>query len=140
MDADWLLSFLREFASMSEEERDAAIDVLSPEDRDSLVALAEARAATADADLMKVLDAGQRGLEKLYELIQPADLFAVINLAVREHPNIVVEALFAAVVLHWRWGEAKPAAIVALRERWYGHMHEQITAARQREDDDEGTL
>src|SRR5271167_2881864 len=95
-DADWLLRFLHEFASMSEGERDAAIDTLSPEEQGALVALADARTATAGADLIQVLDAGQGGLEKLYELIQPADLFAVIDLAVREHPNIVVEALFAA--------------------------------------------
>lgn len=132
MDADhedWLLRFLYEFASMSEVERDAAIDALSPADRDALVALADARAATAEADLIEILDAGQGGLEKLYELIQPADLFAVINLAVREHPNIVVEALFAAVVLHRGWDQEEPAAIVALREGWHWRVHEQIGAA-----------
>jgi hypothetical protein len=132
MDADhedWLLRFLYEFASMSEVERDAAIDALSPADRDALVALADARAATAEADLIEILDAGQGGLEKLYELTQPADLFAVINLAVREHPNIVVEALFAAVVLHRGWDQEEPAAIVALREGWHWRVHEQIEAA-----------
>jgi hypothetical protein len=128
-DGDWLLRFLHEFASMSEEERDAAIDTLSPEKQGALVALADARTATAGADLIEVLDAGQGGLEKLYELIQPADLFAVINLAVREYPNIVVEALFAAVVLHRGWGNEETAAIVALRERWHWHLHEQLGAA-----------
>ena len=140
MDADyedWLLTFLYEFASMSEQERDAAINALSPESRDALLALAEARAATAEADLVDVLDAGQAGLEKLYELTQPADLFAVINLAVREQPKIFVEVLFAAVVLHRGWDEQEPAAIVALRERWHWHVHELITAAREREADDQ---
>ncbi|HLM86651.1 MAG TPA: hypothetical protein VK272_10740 [Solirubrobacteraceae bacterium] len=137
-DEDWLPRFLYEFASMSEHERDAAIDALSPTDRHSLLALAEARTATAEADLIEILDAGQAGLDKLYELTQPADLFAVINLAVREHPNIVGEALFAAVVLHRGWDEEKPAAIVALREGWYWHVHERIAAA-EREDDEQDT-
>lgn len=126
-EADWLLRFLHEFTSMSEDERDAAIDTLSPEKRGALVALADARTATAGADLIEVLDAGQGGLEKLYELIQPADLLALINLAVREHPNIVVEALFAAVVLHRGWDKEEPAAIIGLRERWYWHLHEQLS-------------
>jgi tetrahydromethanopterin S-methyltransferase subunit H len=123
---DWLLGFLYEFASMSEEQRDAAIDALSPADRHALVALAEARAATADADLIKVLDAGQGGLDKLYELAQPADLYAVIDLAAREHPNLVVEALFAAVVLHRGWDREVPSAMVALREGWHWHVHAQL--------------
>ncbi len=123
---DWLLKFLHEFASMSEKERDAAIDALAPADRAALVALAEARAQTAEADLLAILDAGQCGLEKLYELEQPADLFAVIDLAVREHPRIVVEALFAAVVLHRGWHQREPAAIVELREGWHWHVHEQL--------------
>jgi hypothetical protein len=88
-------------------------------ERDALFALAEQGAATAGADLIEVLDAGQRGLDKLYEVTRPAGLFTVINLAVREHPNIVVEALFAAVVLHRGLDEDGPAAIVALRERWH---------------------
>jgi len=134
-DEDWLVRFLSEFASMSEEERDAVIDTLPPQGRDALVALAEARVATAGADLIEVLDAGQVGLDKLYELIQPADLFTVINLAVREHPQIVVEALFAAVVLHRGWDEQEPAAIVALREGWHWHVYEQNGAAQEREDD-----
>jgi hypothetical protein len=123
---DWLLRFLYEFASMSEQERDAALDALAPTDRAALVALAEARSTTAEADLIEMLDAGQAGLDKLYELTQPADLFAVINLAVREHPNIVVEALFAAVVLHRGWDEQEPAAIVALREGWHWYVHAQM--------------
>lgn len=126
---DWLLGFLYEFASMSEEQRDAAIDALSPADRHALVALAEARAATADADLIEVLDAGQGGLDKLYELTQPADLYAVIDLAAREHPNLVVEALFAAVVLHRGWDREVPPAMVALREGWHWHVHEQLEDA-----------
>jgi hypothetical protein len=140
MDADhedWLVRFLHEFASMSEEERDAVIDALPEKGRGALVALAEARAVTTEADLIGVLDAGQGGLDKLYELIQPADLFTVINLAVSEQPNIVVEALFAAVVLHRGWNEKEPAAIVALREGWHWHVYEQIEAAREREDDDQ---
>jgi hypothetical protein len=127
---DWLLRFLYEFASMSDAQRDAAIDALSPEDRDALMALAEARTATAEADLIEILDAGHGGLDKLYELTQPADLFAVINLAVREHPNIVVEALFAAVVLHRNWDAGEPAAILALREGWHWLVHERIQTER----------
>lgn len=128
-DADWLLRFLQEFASMSEHERDAAIDTLSPDQRGALVALADARTATAGADLVEVLDAGQRGLDRLYQLRQPADLFAVINLAVTEHPNIVVEALFAALVLHRGWNKEEPAEIIALRERWHWHLYEQLGSA-----------
>jgi len=137
MDAndDWLLQFLSEFASMSEAERDAAIDALLPEGREALLALAEARTATAEADLLEVLDAGHAGLERLYDVTDPADLFAVINLAVRDHPNLVVEALFAAVVAHRGWARGEPEAIVALRERWIWHVHEQISTARERDDD-----
>ncbi len=123
---DWLVKFLHGFATMSEEQRDAAIDALPPENRDAIVALAEQRAATAATDLVEVLDAGQAGLDKLYEVIEPADLFTVINLAVREQPSLVVEALFAAVVLHRGWDEGEPAAIVALREQWHWHVYEQI--------------
>lgn len=131
-DQDWLLKFLNEFAAMSEAERDAAIDALSPEGRDALVALAEARAATADADLIGVLDAGHAGLDRLYEVTQADDLYAVINLAVRDRPSIVVEALFAAVVLHRSWDEGEPASINELRERWHWHVHDLITAERER--------
>lgn len=134
-DEDWLLRFLHEFASMSEEQRDAAIERLSPANREALVRLAEARTATAEADLVEVLDAGQGGLDKLHLLTRPADLFAVINLAVREHPNIVVEALFAAVVLHRGWDEREPAEILALREAWHWHVHERIAQARGGEDE-----
>ncbi len=126
-DSDWLLRFLQEFAAMSDHERDAAIDTLSPDQRGALVALADARTETAGADLIEVLDAGQGGLDRLYELTQPADLFAVINLAVKEHPNIVVEALFAAVVLHRGWNKQEPAAVIALRERWHWHLYEQLS-------------
>src|SRR5271156_1747156 len=128
---DWLLRFLSEFASMSEEDRDAAIDGLSPVHRSALVALAQARAATAHADLIEVLDAGQAGLEKLHELEEPAELFTVINPPIAEHPNIVVEALFAAVVLHRGWDEGEPPAIVELREGWHWHLHERMEAARE---------
>jgi hypothetical protein len=130
---DWVLRFLAEFASMSEEQRDAAIDALPTEGRGALVALAEQRAATAEANLVDVLDAGQDGLEKLYEVLAPGDLFTVINLAARERPNIVVEALFAAVVLHRNWHQEEPAAILELREAWHWHVHEQVVAARERE-------
>jgi hypothetical protein len=114
---------------MSEQERDAAIDTLSPEEQGALVALADARTASAGSDLVEVLDAGQGGLERLYELTEPVDLFAVINLAVRQHPNILVEALFAAVVLHRPWNKGEPAAILALREQWHWHLHEQLGTA-----------
>ena len=138
-DQDWLLKFLNEFAAMSEEERDAAIDALPPEGRDALVALAEARAATADADLIGVLDAGHAGLDRLYELTHADDLFAVINLAVRDRPNIVVEALFAAVVLHRSWDEGEPASINELRERWHWHVHDLISAEQEHRRGDAGT-
>ena len=129
---DWLLRFLSEFASMSEAERDAAIDALPPEGREALLALAEARAATAEADLLEVLDAGHAGLERLYEVTDPGDLFAVINLALKDSPKILVEALFAAVVAHRGWAQGEPEAIVELRERWIWHVHEQISAERER--------
>jgi hypothetical protein len=127
---DWLLRFLHEFASMSDVDRDAALDALAPPDREALVALAEARVATAEANLIEILDAGQGGLEKLYELTQPVDLFTVINLAVRERPNLVVEALFAALVLHRGGDQQAPDAIAALREGWHWHVHEEIASAR----------
>jgi hypothetical protein len=135
VEKDWLLKFLNEFTSMSEEQRDAAIDALSAADRAALVALAEARAATAEADLVGVLDAGHAGLDKLYEMQQPADLFAVIDLAARQYPEILVEALFAAVIMHRRPDRQAPAAIVALREQWHWHVHDQLEAA-EREDGD----
>jgi hypothetical protein len=133
MDAgeDWLLRFLTEFASMSEQARDAAIDALPPERKDALLALAEARAATAEADLLGALDAGHGGLERLYEVTHPSDLFAVINLAARDRPSLVVEALFAAVVIHRGWAKGEPASIVTLREQWIWHVHEQITAMQE---------
>jgi hypothetical protein len=126
---DWLLGFLEEFASMPETEREAAIDALSPEARSALVALAEARAATAGTDMIETLDAGQGGLDRLHEVPDPVELLAAINLAVREQPNIVVEALFAAVVLHRRWDQQEPTAMLELRERWHWHVYEQISAA-----------
>jgi hypothetical protein len=131
MDArqDWLLKFLSEFASMSEQARDAAVDALAPERRRALLALAEARAVTAKADLIGVLDSGHVGLERLYEVTEPADLFALISVAARDHPHLLVEALFAAVVIHRRWAKGEPPAIEDLRERWIWHVHEQISAS-----------
>ncbi len=134
---DWLVEFLRDFASLSEEERDAVIDALPTADRDAILALAEAREITPEADLVQILDAGQVGLEKLYELREPGDLYTLLNLAVRQHPNIVVEALFAAVVLHRGWDQEEPSSILALREQWHWHMHEQF-AAREDESDSKG--
>jgi hypothetical protein len=126
---DWLLRFLSEFASMSEAERDAAIGALSREGRDALVALAEARETSAEANLLEVLDAGHAGLEKLYGVCEPADLFTLLNVAVRERPSIVVEALFAAVVVHRGWTGAEPNAIAELREQWIWHVHQLIEDA-----------
>jgi len=128
---DWLLGFLEEFASMPEAERDAAIAALSPEARTALVALAEARAATAGTDLLEALDAGQSGLDRLHEVADPADLLAVINLAIREQPALVVEALFAAVVLHRRWDQQEPTTMLALRERWHWHVYEHLPASEE---------
>jgi DNA-binding NarL/FixJ family response regulator len=131
---DWLVGFLRDFASLTEKERDAAIDALPPQERDAILALAEAREATPEVGLVQVLDAGQIGLEKLYELREPADLHTLITLAVRQHPNIVVEALFAAVVLHRGWDQEEPSEILALREQWHWHVHEQFAARARAED------
>jgi predicted GNAT family N-acyltransferase len=131
---DWLLRFLAEFASMSEEARDDAIDALAPERRDALLALADARSAAAGADLIGALDAGHGGLERLYELSEPADLFAVINLAAKDHPKLLIDALFAAVVVHRGWAKGEPRSIEALREQWIWHVHEQITATRDGEE------
>ena len=131
---DWLVGFLRDFASFSEEERDAAIDALRPADRDAILALAEVREVTPEGGLVQVLDAGQVGLEKLYELREPGDLYTLISLAVRQNPNIVVEALFAAVILHRGWDQEEPSEALALREQWHWHVHEQF-AVREREAD-----
>jgi hypothetical protein len=132
VDEDWLLKFLAEFASMSESARDQAIDALAPEHRAALLALAEAREQTAGADLVAALDAGHGGLEQLYQVTEPADLFAAINLAARDQPKLLIEALFAAVVIHRGWANDEPEAIVALREQWIWHVHEQISAAQER--------
>jgi hypothetical protein len=134
---DWPLTFLRAFASMSSEERDAAIDALPPEGRHALLLLADARAASAEADLMEVLDSGHGGLDRLYEVTEPADLLAVINIAVGERPQLVVDALFAAVVAHRGWAKTEPAAIVALREEWIWHVYERVDAAQGNDADEE---
>lgn len=118
---------------MNDEEREAALEALPPQVRQGLLSLAQARETTAETDLVQALDAGQTGLEKLYELSQPADLFAVINLAVAEHPGLVVEALFAAVVLHQGWGEGVPPEMEELRERWHWHVHDRIAAEREQD-------
>jgi hypothetical protein len=128
---DWLLRFLAEFASMSEQARDVAIDALAPERRAALLALAEAREAAAATDLVAALDAGHGGLERLYQVTEPADLFAAIDLAARDQPKLLIEALFAAVVIHRGWAKGEPEAIVALREQWIWHVHEQISAAQE---------
>lgn len=132
MDAeqDWLLRFLSEFASMSDAERDAAIDALSPARREALVALAEVRTATASTDLIATLDAGHAGLERLYGVKDPSELFAVINLAARDQPQILVEALFAAVVAHRGWAKGETEAIEQLREAWIWHVYEVVSAAQ----------
>ena len=135
---DRLLVFLHEFASMSESERDAAVEGLAQEDRDALIALEAARAATAKANLIEVLDSGHGGLDKLREVSDPTELFTVINLAARERPDLFIEALFAAVVLYRGWDAAEPAAIVALREEWHWNVHQQIRAAREDDDHERG--
>ncbi|HEX3510702.1 MAG TPA: hypothetical protein VHT27_06330 [Solirubrobacteraceae bacterium] len=123
---DWLLRFLSEFAAMPETERDSALDALPAERRAALVALADIRARTASADLLAVLDAGHLGLEKLYQVTDPADLYAVINLALGEEPHLLVEALFAALVVHRGWEHGEPEPIADLRDRWVWHVHENI--------------
>jgi hypothetical protein len=127
---DWLLRFLSEFAAMPEQEREAAIDALPPEQREALLALADARADAAEADLVAALDEGHAGLDRLYRVSDPAELFAAIGLAAKENPQLVVEALFAAVVAHRSWAPGEPPAIVALREQWIWHVHELIKTRR----------
>ncbi len=122
---DVVLGFLARFASMSEEERDAAIDALTEQERDALIALAQSRAAAAEEDLVRVLSSGIEGLDRLREVREPADLLTVINLAVRERPELVVEALFAALVIYRGWDSSEPEAVAELRERWHMHIHEQ---------------
>ncbi len=122
---DVVLGFLARFASMSEEERDAAVDALTSEERDALIALAQARAAAAEEDLVRVLSAGSDGLDRLREVGEPSDLLTVINLAVRERPELVVEALFASLVIYRGWDSAEPEAVAELRERWHMHIHQQ---------------
>jgi hypothetical protein len=125
-DEDRLLVFLRDFARMSEQERDAAIEALPETDRGALADFAAARAATVGVDLMEVLDAGHGGLDKLREVPDPAQLLTVINLAARERPDLLAEALFAAIILYRGWGASQPAEIVRLREQWHWHVHQQI--------------
>jgi hypothetical protein len=127
---DWLLTFLSDFAAMSEGERDAAIDALPPERREALVALADVRADAGAVDLMAVLDAGHLGLEQLYEVADPVDLYAVLSLAARDRAQILVEALFAALVAHRGWEHGEPDDIADLRDRWVWHVHEQVTRER----------
>jgi len=136
---DKLLVFLHEFASMSESERDAAVEGLSQEDRDALIALEAARVATATADLVEVLDSGHGGLDKLRAVTDPTELLTVINLAARERPDLFVEALFAAVILYRGWDAAEPAAIVSLREQWHWNVHQQIRATRENPDQEGAT-
>ncbi len=59
-------------------------------------------------------------------MTHPTDLFTVINLAAGERPHLVVEALFAAVVLRRGWDRGEPSAMVALREQWHWHVHERL--------------
>jgi hypothetical protein len=125
-DEDRLLGFLREFAAMSEQERDAAVEALPENDRNALIALDAARAATADVDLVGVLDSGHGGLDKLREVTDPAELLTVINLAARERPDLFAEALFAAIVLYRGWGASQPTEIVRLREQWHWHVHQEL--------------
>jgi hypothetical protein len=125
---DWLLRFLSEFATMSEQEREAAIDALPAARQQALIALADVRAEAARTDLLAVLDEGHGGLDRLYRVTDPAELYAAIRLAAAENPALVVEALFAAVVAHRSWAPGEPEAIVSLREQWIWHIHEQIQA------------
>jgi hypothetical protein len=121
---DVVLAFLARFATMSEAERDAALDALSPLDREALIALEQARTSTAGADILGVLGTGWMGLEKLREVEQPIDLLAVIDLAAREHPELVVEALFAAVVLDRGDENGEISPMAALREQWRAQVRE----------------
>jgi hypothetical protein len=130
---DRLLTFLRDFAAMSEQERDAAIEALPESDRSALIALEAARSATAGADLMEVLDSGHGGLDRLREVTDPAELLTVVALAAREQPDLFAEALFAAIVLYRGWGASQPTEIVRLREQWHWHVHHQIQVERQEE-------
>ena len=105
---DELLWLIHQLPSMSEAERAALTESLAPKDRAALESIEAARAATADADLIEVLDSGQAGLDRLREMSTPAELLTVINLAARERPNLFAEALFAAVVLYRGWDASEP--------------------------------
>jgi hypothetical protein len=131
---DWLLTFLSDFAAMSEGERDAAIDALPAERREALVALADVRADAGGVDLMAVLDAGHLGLEQLYEVNDPVDLYAVLSLAARDRSQILVEALFAALVAHRGWEHGEPEGIADLRDSWVWHVHDQVSRELDSED------
>jgi hypothetical protein len=120
---DVVLRFLARFATMSEQERDEALDALSPADRDALIALEEARRSTTGVDLLGVLSAGREGLEELSRTADPEDLLAVIELAAREQPELVVQALFAAVVFRHR-GDEQAAAVGVLLEQWQRQVGE----------------
>jgi len=126
-----LLWLIHQLPSMSDAERAAMTESLAPNDRAALESVEAARAATADADLIDVLDSGQAGLDRLREMSAPAELLSVINLAARERPNLFAEALFAAVVLYRGWDAAEAPAITELRERWHWHVHERMRAARE---------
>ena len=131
---DVVLGFLARFASMSEKERDAAVDALTQEERDALIALAQSRATAAEDDLLRLLSSGNDGLERLREVHEPSDLLSVINLAVRERPELVVEALFATLVIYRGWDSAEPEAVAELRERWHMHIHQQPVEPLPREE------
>ena len=135
---DVVLGFLARFASMSEKERDAAIDALTAEERDALIALAQARVTAAEDDLLRLLSSGSEGLDRLREVQEPSDLLSVINLAVRERPELVVEALFATLVIYRGWDSAEPDAFAALRERWHMHIHQEVPEPIEPREDDGG--
>ena len=135
---DLVLGFLARFASMSEQERDAAIDGLTAEERDALIALAQARATAAEEDLLRILSSGHEGLDRLRGVQEPTDLLSVINLAVRERPELVVEALFATLVIYRGWDSAEPDAVAALRERWHKHIRRQVPGPPESQEPDGG--
>jgi|GEM_PF-1714611 len=132
---DVVLEFLARYVAMSERERDQALEELSPVDREALIALSKARTETAEADLLRTLTSGHEGLQKLCQVVEPDDLLTAISLAAHENPALVVEALFAAVVLNRGADEPDPVPIAVLREQWRRQVAGLISTPRPPERD-----
>ena len=143
--ADRMTRLLDELESLPASERVAALDTLTPEERDVLATLAGQRAAfygdrakanadmaethrwVAGVDLLEVLDAGQDGIGELHKATQPTGLLELIDRVAKDDPRAVVAALFAAVVLSDEGGSnEKSPTILDLRKQWGRHVRKQI--------------